>query len=224
MMYLSYGGGVNSTAMLLLLLDKGWKFETVYVDHGGDWPETRRYVSWLSRQTPITILRPSVEGFSTLYEYCCGRRMIPSRRFRWCTRTWKIRPFHKYISRPATKLLGISTDEAKRANPFPEKGIKTRYPLIEYGIDRNECKQIITKHGLPIPMKSGCWFCPFQRKSQWFKLRSEHPELFEKAVVLEQRMIKARAKRGKGPLYLRGKAPLRRSLGLEQLGLFNIGG
>ena len=26
--YLSYGGGVNSVAMLLLLLDEGWEFES----------------------------------------------------------------------------------------------------------------------------------------------------------------------------------------------------
>ena len=34
--YLSFGGGVNSTAMLLLLLDEGWEFEAVYVDHGAE--------------------------------------------------------------------------------------------------------------------------------------------------------------------------------------------
>ena len=34
--YLSYGGGVNSTAMLLMLHKEGWEFESIYVDHGCD--------------------------------------------------------------------------------------------------------------------------------------------------------------------------------------------
>lgn len=49
--YLSFGGGVNSVAMYLIMLDDGMipgdstnGFEAVYVDHGGDWPETLEYV------------------------------------------------------------------------------------------------------------------------------------------------------------------------------------
>lgn len=42
--YLSNGMGVNSIAMMLLLLEKEWKFEAIYVDHGCDWPETRQYM------------------------------------------------------------------------------------------------------------------------------------------------------------------------------------
>lgn len=38
--YLSYGGGVNSTALLLLMHDEGLDFEAVFVDHGTDYPQT----------------------------------------------------------------------------------------------------------------------------------------------------------------------------------------
>ena len=47
--YLSYGGGVNSTALLLLVEDWGWDVDIVYVDHACDWPETREYVDNLIR-------------------------------------------------------------------------------------------------------------------------------------------------------------------------------
>ena len=43
--YLSFGGGVNSTALMLLLLDEGIEFESVFVNHGGDYPETYEYVT-----------------------------------------------------------------------------------------------------------------------------------------------------------------------------------
>jgi len=34
------------------------------------------------------------------------------------------------------------------------------YPLMEWGLDREKCKQIIANAGLPVPVKSACWFCP----------------------------------------------------------------
>jgi hypothetical protein len=74
--YLSYGGGVNSTAMYLLMLDQGIEFESVFVHHGTDWPETYQYVAgfqwWLKANghKPITVLIPIHGGNSVLYDYC----------------------------------------------------------------------------------------------------------------------------------------------------------
>jgi 3'-phosphoadenosine 5'-phosphosulfate sulfotransferase (PAPS reductase)/FAD synthetase len=47
MSYLSFGGGVNSTALLIYLKERGEDFETIFVNHGGDWPETYEYVNYL---------------------------------------------------------------------------------------------------------------------------------------------------------------------------------
>ena len=45
--YLSHGMGVNSRALMLLLEDEGIEFENVFVNHGGDYPETYEYVIYL---------------------------------------------------------------------------------------------------------------------------------------------------------------------------------
>jgi len=42
--YLSHGMGVNSTALMLLLEDQGVEFESIFVNHGGDFPETYEYL------------------------------------------------------------------------------------------------------------------------------------------------------------------------------------
>tara|TARA_Y100000310_G_C20413341_1_gene683116 strand:+ start:575 stop:817 length:243 start_codon:yes stop_codon:yes gene_type:complete len=56
--YLSYGGGVNSTAMMILLNEKKIEFESVFVDHGADYPETYKYVDLLKEKGfPITIIK-----------------------------------------------------------------------------------------------------------------------------------------------------------------------
>lgn len=204
--YLSYGGGVNSTACIILWA-QGYIDcdEIIYVDHGGDWPETRQYVKMMAQRFPITILIPKVQGFSSLYEYARHYNMIPSRRQRWCTDKFKVRVINDYIERPCFSLIGFSLDEEHRAKISSKNGVENRFPLLELEIDRAGCKQVIKDYGLPVPMKSGCYFCPFQRIKQWKKLRRVHPELFCNAQELEENEIRARKKIGKGPLLLASK-------------------
>lgn len=215
--YLSFGGGVNSTALYLVLMDEGMipgdpvnGFEAVYVDHGCDWPETKEYIA--NFPYPLTILKPEVAGFSSLYDYAVHYCVIPSRMLRWCTDKFKIRVINSYVLKPCFSLIGFSSDEAKRAKLNSEGGIENRFPLLERSIDREGCIKIIDGHGLPVPIKSGCWFCPFQRISEWRKLRKIHPDLFCKALILEKKEIEARGLIGKCPLYLAGKLPLKNVL------------
>jgi 3'-phosphoadenosine 5'-phosphosulfate sulfotransferase (PAPS reductase)/FAD synthetase len=218
--YLSFGGGVNSTAMYLLLMDEGIEFEAVYVDHGCDWPETREYVYEFAKQNPLTILRPWVgtrEGkhFADLFEYCWFKKMLPSRVTRWCTDKFKRRVLGAYHKKPCWVFIGYAADEAHRATISTHQGQEFRWPLIEHGIDRDGCKQLIKDYGFIVPPKSGCWICPFQRVSEWKILRRQHPDLFCKAKALEER----HNTRNKKPYYLRD-IPLEKVVGESQQVLF----
>lgn len=197
--YLSYGGGVNSEALRLLLLDQGIKFEAVYVDHGCDWPETREFVKTIPG---LTILKPDVRGFSNLYEYCLHYRLVPSHMCRFCTAKFKIRPLYEYFKRPCICFIGMAADEAHRCKESRELDICNEFPLVKAKMTREDCKQFIQDHGLLVPQKSGCWICPFQRNEQWRQLRRRHPELYEKAKHLEQINMVKRAEQGKLPLTL----------------------
>ena len=196
--YLSFGGGVNSVAMMLMLLDQKEDFEAIFVDHGTDWPETYEYFEmfqeWLieNGHKPITVLKPNVQGYENLYKYYWDNKWVPSFMARICTDKFKIRPIHKYVEKPCFMLLGIDYGEIKRAKISTNKGTENRYPLIEVEINREGCKQIIADHGLPIPMKSGCYICPYQKKTQWVELRKKHPGLFCKATSMEKRNMDER--------------------------------
>ena len=224
--YLSFGGGVNSVALYLYLVEQGEEFEAVFVHHGTDWPETYDYVAgfqwWLKREglRPITILRPEYSGFSVLFDFCWENRMVPIIYHRWCTSRFKVEVLHKYTKPPAWELIGIDAGESRRAKIQNRGGLESRYPLIEADIDRQGCVGIIKRHGLPVPMKSGCWICPFQRKSQWRELRRTHPCLFQRAVDLEQRNIDRRIERGKKPLYLMPRAALPAIVDEHQMQIF----
>lgn len=196
--YLSFGGGVNSVALYLLLMEQGLEpgnaetgFEAVYV-WMPDWPETHEYLMMMEfKGYPVTVLmaintpRMAKKYNYNLYQYCLNYKMMPGFR-RWCTVRYKIDTLRHYFKRPAFDMVGISTDEIKRAKIGTDNNVEKRFPLIEAELDRDDCLAIINRHNMPQPIKSGCFFCPYQRRSQWQELRRRHPELYCKAVALEK--------------------------------------
>jgi hypothetical protein len=118
-----------------------------------------------------------------------------------------VQPIVDYVEKPSVQFIGIDAGEDHRIRGNWNDELKNEYPLVDRGIDRDGCIKIIMDHGLEVPMKSGCYFCPFQRISQWKKLRIERPELFCKAKALEKRVNDPRTNRGYKPYYI-NKVPL----------------
>lgn len=93
------------------------------------------------------------------------------------------------------------TDAGMSINPFllkmrgsylSEKGRITRWKVEPVNSDevkqmtRDDCVKYIVQQGYPVPPKSGCFYCPFQRLDQWKNLRFNHPNLWQRAVELEK--------------------------------------
>ena len=189
--YLSFGGGVNSTALLLLLTDRNEEFETIFVNHGGDYPKTYEYVNYLRDQGfEITEIIPDVEGCHTIYDYSMKKQILPSWRHRWCTDKFKIRQINNYIETPCNMFIGIDYGESKRSLKNKSSKIKSMYPLIDAKMDRNACIDLIKEHGLKVPIKSGCWFCPFMHKLEVRELFLNHRDLYDKALQMEENCMK----------------------------------
>lgn len=180
--------GVNSTALMLILEEFGIEFENVFVDVGAEHPETYEYLEYLQEQGyKFTILKPNVEGFNNLYDYCKRYRIVPGQFRRWCTDKFKIGTLRKYIQPPAILFIAIDSGEQHRAFKKPLKqGVINAYPLIDYRIDRRKCIEIIKEHGLKVPRKSGCYICPFATKSEIRQLYLNYPDLYEKRKEIEQ--------------------------------------
>jgi 3'-phosphoadenosine 5'-phosphosulfate sulfotransferase (PAPS reductase)/FAD synthetase len=193
--YLSFGGGVNSVALGLWLMDHGIEAEWVYADHGADWPETREYVQHLKeRGLPITIL-----DTGDIYQSYWNRRIIPMRPVRWCTTDFKVKPLNAYFQTPCIVYVGIDAGEAHRADKIKageREGETKEFPLVDEGMDRAACIAYIREHPINIlvPPKSGCYFCPHQRVGQIRQLRTYHKDLFDKALALEMRANEGKEK------------------------------
>jgi len=97
---ISFGAGVNSVAMTILLVNKGWQGPIVFSDTGCEHPETYCYMDtferdWLGpRGLEITRLKglpwQTKKAGITLIEYCEGANVIPLAAVRWCTSEWKV--------------------------------------------------------------------------------------------------------------------------------------
>jgi len=110
---------------------------------------------------------------------------------RQCTQRWKIQPIRRYLQkvrnkRPVELWLGISTDEALRMKPSNVKYITHRWPLIELGMNRKDCKEWLDKHDLEIPPRSACVFCPLHDTKEWQDLQANGNGDFSKAVKVDR--------------------------------------
>lgn len=118
---------------------------------------------------------------------------------RSCTTHWKINVINKYAKKNcgATKKnrievgVGISTDESHRMrtdDPVRFPYTYKTYPLIDLMLTRAMCHDIIFSAGLPIAPKSSCYFCPYKKPRDYIEMHNDNPELFAKAVALENQL------------------------------------
>ncbi len=237
---ISYGGGVQSTCLLVLAGTGRLAVDAALFANVGDdseHPATLRYVRqvaipWAAEHgVPVHVLNRTKRDGAT--ETLWGRLMRPGSRSlpipvrmsngapgtRSCTADFKIRVVGKWLkqhgataNQPATVHIGISVDEIQRANTRrAEPHERITYPLLDLGWRRIDCMRVISDAGLPVPPKSSCFFCPFHRPSVWMAMRAEEPELFNRACHLEDTLNARRAVLGKDPVYLtRFNTPLRR--------------
>lgn len=158
----------------------------IFADPGSEMPETYDYIEKVVKPLCTDLGLPFITvGKPTLYQDYWKKKVIPYRLFRSCTDKYKIRPINKYCKKmygDYTMIIGIDYGEKKRAKQM--KGVE--YPLVELQINRNGCKKIIQQAGLPVPTKSGCFFCPFMNKEGWKKLFDKYPDMFRMAEDLEK--------------------------------------
>ena len=192
MIVASFGGGVNSTAMLIGMVERAEKCDLIlFADTGGEKPHTYEHVlemsEWLvAHDMPmITTVRSKTV---TLEQDCLTRNALPSVAygFKTCSQRFKAQPQQTYLNsigaKEITKLIGFDADEPQRAKPYEGN----RYPLIEWGWGREECIEAIDRAGLKQPGKSACFFCPSSKKQEIYTLRRQYPELAARAVAMER--------------------------------------
>ncbi|CAM8620891.1 Phosphoadenosine phosphosulphate reductase [Acidimicrobiia bacterium] len=189
-------GGKDSSALAIHMRDRVPEMEYFFCDTGAELPETYDYLDKLEviLGKPIARLN-SDRGFDHYFEVFRG--MLPSPQMRWCTREMKIKPLEDWLGDdPAVSYVAIRADEKNRKGYVSTKpNISAVFPFIEDDIDHAGVLRILDEAGVGLPeyyewrTRSGCYFCFFQRKAEWVGLADRHPDLFAKAVAIENKVL-----------------------------------
>jgi len=190
-------GGKDSSAMALFMRDKVPDMEYFFCDTGAELPETYDFLDKLEIVLGKKIERLNArKGFDHWFEVYRGT--LPSPQMRWCTTKMKIEPIEQWVGTDEViSYIAIRADEAGRKGYVSsKKNIQARFPFIEDDIDHAGVMRILAESGIGLPeyyewrTRSGCYFCFFQRKAEWVGLSEKHPDLWEKAVAIEQKIMK----------------------------------
>ena len=206
---LSLSGGKDSAALALYMRDRVPEMEYVFHDTEKELPETYEYLDRLAALLgkKIHYTRPDY-SFDKWLEVYGG--MIPSNQRRWCTRMLKLKPFEDFVGDdPVINYVGIRADEEREGYISHKPNIKAVYPFREDGLVRSDIIRILEENGLGLPTftnwgrtRSGCYFCFYQQKIEWVRLKEKYPQMFESAKQYEH------ASKSGNAFYWNGDEPL----------------
>jgi len=205
----SWGAGLNSTALIIGLLERDIRPDAIlFANTHGEKPATYRFLEvftdWLKERDLdlVVVDNAAREGFphTSLENECHNNQTLPSLAFgfKGCSAKWKRQPQERWAKQwqPAidawergdkvTKAIGFDAWEERRAKIPEDNEYRYIYPLIEWGWGRDECTEAIEREGLCPPPKSACFFCPASKKSEILQLKRKHPDLFQRAMDMER--------------------------------------
>lgn len=128
------------------------------------------------------------------------------RAMRKCTFDYKIRPVQLAMERHAgikpgsaheeeiIVWMGITTDEAHRADPSKWGRAANRFPLLELGMSRQDCIDWMKENGYGEPPRSACVGCPNRTDTGWQDMKENRPSEFRSACNFERHLQRAWAK------------------------------
>ena len=180
-----YGGGTDSTAMLIGLWKNHIPVDLIlFADPGGEQPHTYAYLEimdrWLKEHDMPPITRVWYQEKSgqrlTLEQECLRSGTLPSIAYgrKSCSLKHKVAPQERFCNQYQPCL-----DTWTRG----EKVVKF---MMDWGWRRTDCIQAIQSAGLPLPGKSSCFFCPSMKRREIRTLYHRYPDLLARALAIEE--------------------------------------
>lgn len=190
---LSLSGGKDSAALAIFLRDRVENMEYMFSDTNKELPETYEYLDRIEAYLGKPIVRLNAQvGFDHWYHMYGG--MIPSNHRRWCTRALKLKPFEDFVGTdPVFNYVGLRADEDRQGYISHKPNITPVYPFREHGLKLKDIEEILRDSGIGMPpytkwgrTRSGCYFCFYQQKIEWVRLKETYPELYDEAKAYEK--------------------------------------
>lgn len=199
-----FSGGKDSTAMLLMMLEKQMPVdEIIFCDTGMEFPEVYQHIKLVEKYIGRKVTRLSAAHSFEYYLTEIPTKPIKTenrghgygwpRMFnRWCTGRMKIRVTENYLksSEEYITYIGIAADEPKRHKNIPDNIV---HPLYEWGITEAEALKYCYSKGFDFGglyekyNRIGCWCCPLQKINDLRILYHDHKDLWEKLKEIDKK-------------------------------------
>ena len=204
----SLSGGKDSTAMLLMMLEKGMQIDCIlFCDTGLEFPAMYAHLDRLEKYIGRPITRVKAEHDFEYYfkdhiisrgrskkfieEYGADKTGYgwAGPRMRWCTNRLKDKPREVFLKGlreqyEIVEYIGIAADEGYRLTRKTNQRENCFHPLVDWGITEAECLQYCYDHGFDWDglyrhfKRVSCWCCPLQGLSELRVLYRHYPTLW----------------------------------------------
>lgn len=230
----AWGAGVDSTAMIIELVERGEALDMVLIAQMPEKPQTRSFIplfqAWMDTHgIPHAVVRYEPRRFkhwppyADLLENCLTNGTLPSIAFSRssCSLKWKVEPQDRWVKawEPAkrawkrgqkvVRLIGYDCSPRDNQRYAHQDGYVSdlfdyRFPLREWGWTRDDCIRRIERAGLPQPAKSSCFFCTGMKPDEVREL----PRAYLRLIILMEARAAPRLRTVEG-LWRKGTKGLR---------------
>lgn len=197
----SLSGGKDSTAMLLMMIEKGMPVdEIVFMDTAMEFTAMYEHIKKVERyiEREITTIKGANDFEYYLYKHKkkskrnknLGYGFPRKKRNRWCTSRLKTEPFNKYIkakyNNEAIRYIGIAYDERERCKNY-------NYPLVEWKITEKQALEYCYSKGFDWGGlyekfdRVSCWCCPMHPLRELKNLYKYYPKYWQQLKEWESK-------------------------------------
>ena len=200
----SFSGGKDSTAMLLMMLERKIAVDRVIcVDTTKEFPAMYRHIAKVQAMCPVKIEIVKID-----FDYWFGEHVktkgkskgkigygFPDFRNRWCTSLKReaVKKIQKTIDGDSQQYHGIAVDEKKRTE---NNNMNIKYPLVDWGITEKQALEYCYSKGLDWEglyekfHRVSCWCCPLSRIGELRVLYNDFPELWRELVEMDEKSFR----------------------------------
>lgn len=184
---ISLSGGKDSTAMLLIMLEKKIPVDhIVFFDTGWEFPGLIKHLDKLEKYIDREIVRLK---YKTSFDEGFKKYGFASFNYRWCTGR-KIDTIKKFSNKhkPNTQWIGFGYDENKRI----KKTIGYCYPLVDWKVTEEDALKYCYDKGFDWDglykkfRRVSCWCCPLQPLKELKALWLYFPEYWLRLIDMQK--------------------------------------
>ena len=194
-------GAASAVATKLTLGEPTEKtIRIVYQDTGSEHPDNQRFLAdcekWFDQE--IEIIKS--KKFNSIWEVFEKTKYLVGIAGARCTTELKRKVAEEYLRwgpDQDEEILGYTVEEKNRIERFrinnPERIVTC--PLIDRGLDKNDCLAILKRQGIAIPemynlgyRNNNCIGCVKGGAGYWNRIRITHPDVFKRMAAMERKL------------------------------------